>query len=420
MSADTTFADLEDRLRGDLPRLADSLLSNDAESDEEAGGEVSVPLDSRSTSRRRWFALAAAVATVALLLVAALVAVKADDPDDARPVDVGPAPTTGSWSYIAPSPLNPREAAVSVWTGTEDIIWGGRVGIQALLDGAAYNPSTDTWRTITPNSWGHPGSHAAWTGSEMVVLAKNGGAAYDPASDSWRDLPLRSGNGSFIAPVWTGDELLGIGVDSSIDDTEVRLSASSLADDGSTWEAGGSVPVSDNVFDALPDYSVVWTGTEAVVWDGVDHGWAYDPASRTWRALPQLESISAGVDRSVVTSVDGATYVVSLSSGPPPQIATAKLAADGWELIGATGVERADSPLSVVATDRSIAVFVAGDPPRLFDLATGTFEQLDPHPIGSAASNRAMVWTGSDIVVWGGIDPSGTPSVAGWRWRPTP
>ena len=177
---------------------------------------------------------------------------------------------------------------MSVWTGTEVIIWGGRIGNMALLDGAAYNPVTDTWRTITPNSWGHPGAHAAWTGTEMVVLAKNGGAAYDPATDSWHDLPvLQHGNGSFLAPVWTGNQLIGIGVDIAADDSSVSLTASTLADDGSAWHTGASVPVSDNVFD-LPDYSVVWTGTEAVVWNGVRQGWAYDPSSDSWRTLPEL------------------------------------------------------------------------------------------------------------------------------------
>src|SRR5690606_31588462 len=56
---------------------------------------------------------------------------------------------------LAPGPLSGREAAASVWTGTELLIWGGGAGGDAdgrtFADGAAYDPATDTWRTLAPS-----------------------------------------------------------------------------------------------------------------------------------------------------------------------------------------------------------------------------------------------------------------------------
>ena len=176
MTTDTTFTDLEDRLRAELPRLADVLVAADLID----GDEVTLPVH-RSPRSRRWLVPVAAVAAVVLLLVGVAVALRpGTDHRDQGHVEVGPNPVEGSWAPMATSPLSPREAAVSVWTGTEVIVWGGRVGNMALLDGAAYNPTMDTWRTIQPNSWGHPGAHAVWAGDRMVVLAKNGGAVLRP------------------------------------------------------------------------------------------------------------------------------------------------------------------------------------------------------------------------------------------------
>ena len=43
------------------------------------------------------------------------------------------------------------QAAASVWSGSEWIIWGGLTETEdriEVADGAAYNPITDTWRVI--------------------------------------------------------------------------------------------------------------------------------------------------------------------------------------------------------------------------------------------------------------------------------
>lgn len=111
-------------------------------------------------------------------------------------------------------PIGARVDAASVWTGTELVVWGGYEQTGVALEypprGGAYNPLTDTWRTIatgpiesrTPavvawdgremfvwGGWrddGAPSTTSAVTGSSRRQLSD--AAAYDPATDTWRQL----------------------------------------------------------------------------------------------------------------------------------------------------------------------------------------------------------------------------------------
>src|SRR4051812_5461424 len=88
----------------------------------------------------------------------------------ARAADPQPA-VTGSWRPFNAGPLSVRNDSVAVWTGTEMIVIGG-INVeneQLLTDGAAYNPTTDTWRSIAslPNAV-RPLS-AVWTGNDVIV-----------------------------------------------------------------------------------------------------------------------------------------------------------------------------------------------------------------------------------------------------------
>ena len=126
--------------------------------------------------------------------------------------------TTQVWRTPAAPPIAWRIDATTVWTGNELIFWGGYDGASGVassgpvypIDGAAYNPSTDTWRTLAsaPIQSRTP-AIAAWDGTEMFVWggwrddgptstasqlalparqSLSDSAAYNPATDSWRTL----------------------------------------------------------------------------------------------------------------------------------------------------------------------------------------------------------------------------------------
>ncbi len=62
-------------------------------------------------------------------------------------------PMASGWISLPPAPLGGRVAAGVVWTGTEMIVVegnerSGKIGGPSP-DGAAYNPATRTWRTLS-------------------------------------------------------------------------------------------------------------------------------------------------------------------------------------------------------------------------------------------------------------------------------
>jgi hypothetical protein len=75
---------------------------------------------------------------------------------------------------LPPAPIDAR-APLSVWTGRELIVWGTAVRVDVRpRDGAAYNPATDSWRSIADATIELTDATAVWTGSEMIVFGPEG------------------------------------------------------------------------------------------------------------------------------------------------------------------------------------------------------------------------------------------------------
>jgi hypothetical protein len=142
-------------------------------------------------------------------------------------------PATGASDRLPKSPLRPREAVVMAWTGREVIVWGGTPqatdceGPTPYLDGAAYNPKTDTWRSI-PDAPIAPrvSLGGVWTGNELIVSGgaasslartksiesvRRDGAAYSPATNRWRRIPPAPVRITEGVVRWTGREMLVFG-----------------------------------------------------------------------------------------------------------------------------------------------------------------------------------------------------------------
>ena len=145
---------------------------------------------------------------------------------------------------MPPAPLSARAAVASVWTGREFVVWGSADRAKKLIDGAAYNPATHSWRKIANAPRSLDQATSIWTGREMLVLgaylddANNSttptavGLAYNPSSDTWRVLPR----------------------------TDLVPQATTIA----------------------------WNGRLAIAFDYTLNAEAYDPHSNTWHALPPL------------------------------------------------------------------------------------------------------------------------------------
>ncbi|MEJ5167514.1 MAG: kelch repeat-containing protein, partial [Thermoanaerobaculia bacterium] len=108
-------------------------------------------------------------------------------------------PTMNTWQTTTtfPAPVG-RSDHTAVWTGQEMIIWGGTSGgIIYLNTGGKYNPTTDVWQ-VTSTGTNCPSERvyhtAVWTGQEMIVWGGyyysgdqylNTGGRYNPSNNSW-------------------------------------------------------------------------------------------------------------------------------------------------------------------------------------------------------------------------------------------
>jgi hypothetical protein len=110
---------------------------------------------------------------------------------------------TGTWRRVADAPLSPRSDALLVWTGDEVLVIGGdqnppcppnancMAGEPALRDGAAFDPTTNTWRPIAdapePISWG---SDAVAAGGAVYLHEVNGDRIlrYRVDEDRWDEI----------------------------------------------------------------------------------------------------------------------------------------------------------------------------------------------------------------------------------------
>lgn len=151
----------------------------------------------RPAPRRHRRLPVALIAAAVALVVAGIVVLAGREPDPAMG-----ALTSGRWSAMAGAPIEPRIAPSWVWSGDELFVWGGSTSTgDGLTDGAAYDPATDTWRRIAsmPGTaigqqavFAEPAPSAVVAGTIVTVRPLAGGGiwdwellTYDIEADRW-------------------------------------------------------------------------------------------------------------------------------------------------------------------------------------------------------------------------------------------
>ena len=262
---------------------------------------------------------------------------------------------------------------------------------------APGGPGPSGFPTSRINAPSPRGRHTAvWTGSEMIVWggldnfvgSLNTGAAYDPIADSWRTLS-------------------GIGAPA-----------------------------------ARFGHTAVWTGTEMIVWGGSNSagvtgtGGAYDPASDTWRAL---SNSGAPLRRALHTAVwTGTRMLVYGGQGefPPPRPNSVdRIFADGgaydpvtdsWSPIAAGGPATRDH--TAVWTGTRMIVWGGRDAFALaltthnlggvYDPSANSWIPTTVSGAPVARVGHTAVWSGSEMIVWGGQSDVAPGMSTGGRYSP--
>jgi len=349
-------------------------------------------------------------------------------------------PAGGPGTSFPTSPVNApvgRSGHSAVWIGTEMIVWGGLTMVAPLADGSAYNPASDTWRTISTVGapaprWNHT---AVWTGAEMIVFGGwdgNGplgtGGAYDPVQDTWRPLNLLGAPQARVlhSAVWTGTAMIvwgGLGVFPPPRPNSVAL----VFLDGFAY-----TPLTDawapiaNALTVARGHTGVWTGTRMITWGGrdsfalsistVNGGGLYDPTTNAWTATP-LASVPAA--RTYHTAVwTGAEMIVwGGTSNGLARIATGGRLPPGsnaWQPTSLVGAPVGRSGHSAVWTGTEMLIWGGADgvsgvrsDGAAYRPLTNSWRPLTSTFLPAARSGHTAVWTGGAMIVWGG---QGTPA----------
>ncbi len=274
----------------------------------------------------------------------------------------------------------------AVWTGTEMIIFGGFAsGATFLNDLGRYNPTTNAWSIAAPT--GTPpsvrSSHTAvWTGAVMIVYGGtasgstlNNGGQFNPSTDVWTALPTvgapATGRIQHTA-VWSGTEMLVWGGYSG---------SVTLADGGRYNPSGAGSWTAMSLTGAPPSarsmHTAVWTGTAMLVWGGTSSGglglgslgdgYAFTPGAGTaWTTLASAGAPSARAEHAAVWT--GAEMIIWAGYGGP-----------------AAGSNLNDGGRYNAANNSWSPLTLSNAPPaRYFSSA---------------------VWTGAEMLIYGGFTP---------------
>jgi N-acetylneuraminic acid mutarotase len=337
--------------------------------------------------------------------------------------------TDDTWTAISATDApDGRIDYTAVWTGSEMIVWGGFNFSPPyfLSSGGRYNPATDTWSstdiTKAPNA--RDFHTAVWTGTEMIVWGGytngddlNTGGRYNPAADMWTatatiNAPI--GRESHTA-VWTGTEMIvwgGVGCGSNcLLNTGGRYNPAT-----DSWTATTIANAPRNRF----THTTVWTGTEMVVWGGSDRtnylhtGGRYDPSTDRWTATNTANAplgriahtaVWTGKEMMVWGGVDSTFNDCNTGGKYNPT-------GDNWATMSAVNAPSARDSHTAVWTGSEMIIWAGVFCCPAIDFDTGA--RYNPNTDSWTATSttnpplarwaHTAVWTGSEMIVWGGYN----------------
>jgi hypothetical protein len=341
-------------------------------------------------------------------------------------------PTVGTWRLLPTAP-HIGTMTESVWTGTEMLLFGqAMTGTRNTVVGAGYNPATRQWRTLRPAppiQVYEGGIRAVWTGSQVVVNGAGFNTAYDPAANAWRALSEPGGSSRYSVFVWTGRLVLGWGGGCC-----GAFSADGAQYDpaSDTWRPLPPAPLSGR------DTVGAWTGRELIIAGGNDSSRAfrdaaaYNPVTRTWRRLPALPAA-----RGFATATwSGSELLLVGGWGPPAGAEQVTLYRSGvayspqtnrWRTLPAADSGRIEHV--AVWTGRTLLIWggrtlragewTTASNGLAYDPATNRWSALPTAPLRGGAEPMG-VWTGSQMIVWGGnsVGDVGTDVTSGAAYTP--
>ena len=365
----------------------------------------------------------------------------------------------GVWKKVPPSPTGGLIGTAAVWTGEGMIVWSGltsgmdpgtRRGVRFNLASAAW---TETAIAGAPE--GRAFHTAVWTGREMIVwggattglpdLVKRDGGRYDADTDVWRSVATEGAPAgrSYHTAVWTGQEMIvwggkGAGGQPLGDGARYNPATDSWSP---LAAAGAPSPRSG--------HTALWTGQEMIVWGGegaggqpLGDGARYNPATDSWSPLAAAGAPSPRTDHTVVWTGEEmvvwggrcASFPCALGDG-----ARYRPASDSWAPVSVQNAPPARFDHTAVWTGEEMIVwggtqeFVGRSDGGRYNPRTDAWVYIPTQWVPSfgspqtgntdalLAKGHVGFWTGQAMLVWGGdtgVSPSTPPVATGSLYYP--
>jgi hypothetical protein len=327
-------------------------------------------------------------------------------------------PFTDSWddlSGASGTPPSGRVGAITAWTGTAMIIWGGNSGTNAVAAGKLFNPSgAGAWTNITTT--GEPGArmyaNAVWNPDDGVLfgwggrndsglIASNKGFRYSPGG-GWTTTPWGTGSATTAAELtarqnanvfyWKKDAsnkyIIVWGGDSGTGTTYMDGMKYHTGTDTVTAIKAITVDIPGFVARKFPE--VIFTGTHMIVRGGrqangtlLQDGASYNPDTDTWAAIAAPAAFTGRMFEFAMWLTDAQKFLVLAGAKQP----------DGL------GIDINDYGLFTPGGAGTWAVRTGawtGKPVPLQGQITADGHGLFVTPVSTGA--RAIVWGGMDEV----------------------
>lgn len=319
-----------------------------------------------------------------------------------EPLEFGPFGQSSEWMPIEEAPIQPRPYAVSVWTGREALFFAGSSLSRgfAYTDGAAYDPETGVWRELPVPGWGHPGLSGVFFEGNLYLAAKGGASRFDPTTGLVTDLPALPDGWSIGGLTTTEDALWAWVWHDNDGNSPPMIAMLRLSEEEDGWIMTPSFET-DAEMPPAPATSMMWTGDRIVVWNPTGLGVSFDPATDTWESIPVLAPDQGRLLHSKAVVAASQLVVVAQTDSGEGGLGYAVQEEGSWQWRDIP--VRVDDfvTTTIVATEDRIHLLPSDGNPIEIRIPSGLVT-VYPGGISQGVEAPNAVWTGSELVVWGG------------------
>ncbi len=332
-------------------------------------------------------------------------------------------PITDMWMSTningAPSARNHHSA---VWTGSKMVVWGGMSnGSGAENTGGIYYPQTDTWSSTSVS--GAPTARSlhtvVWTGSEMIVWGGlagsshvNTGGVFNPVSNQWSSTSTQNAPAgrNYHTAVWADNKMIVWG---GRDENSINFNT------GGIYDPSNNQWTSTNIVNAPLErygHTAIWSGNEMIIWSGYSSGYLntggrYNPISNIWLSTSTLGAPASRADHTAVWADSKMIVWGGIGSNFYNTGGIYDPLTDDWSNTTTVNAPSTRFSHSAIWDNTNNKMLIWGGQTNdiyrntggIYDLANDNWTSTNSIEAPSVRKAHTAVWTGSEMVVWGGV-----------------